>query len=166
MEPRHWSAAFWRTMHCAAYAYPTDGSASELQKAAYRNFFVSIGGVLPCDVCSRGYNSMMSAWGLRELDKALDSGELFGWTVRVHNHVNRKLKRSELNVAQARDELLQQVPAPSLAAATPQPTDPPMFYPVAVMSVSMCVGFLMAGAFAALVWLACRLTVAQLARRF
>ncbi len=91
MHPRAWSAATWRAMHAVALGYPNEG-ASELQKLAYRSFFVSLGSVLPCETCARGYSGMLSGGGLAALDRALDGGgyALFAWTVDVHNSVGAK----------------------------------------------------------------------------
>lgn len=155
MEPRHWSAAIWRTVHAVAHAYPSDGSADALSRAAYRNFFISLGGVLPCERCSRGYSRMMADWGVEALDRALESGKLFEWSVRVHNHVNLKLQRRQWTIEQARLALLsvpESVPESVPKAGQGQGQMPPVWYPVLVMSISLCVGFLMAAVAVAIMW--------------
>ena len=154
MEPRHWSAAVWRTVHAVAHAYPADGTADALSKAACRNFFVSLGVVLPCERCARGYGRMMADWGAAALDRALDDGKLFEWSVRVHNHVNRKLQRRQWTIEQARTALLSEQPMHA-KDSSPRRNDgpmPPVWYPVLVMSISLCVGFLMAALAACIAW--------------
>ena len=117
MHPSLWSAAVWRTMHCVALGYPGGGRASELQKAAYRNFFVSLAEVIPCATCSRGYGGMLAKGALPALDRALDhvgdgdgdGGEgnaLFKWTVDVHNAVGRRTGGKVWSVRRARAEIL------------------------------------------------------------
>ena len=115
MHPSLWSAAVWRTMHCVALGYPGGGRASELQKAAYRNFFVSLAEVIPCATCSRGYGGMLAKGALPALDRALDhvgvgdgdeGNALFKWTVDVHNAVGRRTGGKVWSVRRARAEIL------------------------------------------------------------
>ena len=146
-------------MHAVALGYP-DAGASELQKLAYRSFFVSLGSVLPCDTCARGYSGMLSGGGLAALDRALDSGAdaLFAWTVDVHNSVGAKAGgagsgggRRPWTVERARHAILgddgQGTSEASRASQAPPSTvggDAMVLYPTLVLSAALCIGFLAA----------------------
>lgn len=90
MDPRVWGPDFWRSIHLAALAYPTDPTPEEA--ATYRAFFISLGGVLPCPSCRVHYQQHLDKL---PIDPYLQPGpsapaptSLFAWTVAVHNEVN------------------------------------------------------------------------------
>ena len=87
--PATWGAHAWAMIHLAAATYPTRPTPAD--KSAYRAFYESLRGVLPCPGCRDGYAQI-----LKDLvpltDSALDDRmALFKWTVDVHNAVNAKL---------------------------------------------------------------------------
>jgi hypothetical protein len=86
-------------MHMIALNYPDRPSPSD--KLNYKLFFESLKDVLPCLACADNY-----AEHLQELpiDRYLDSaGNLFAWTVHVHNIVNESQGKRKVSVQEALD---------------------------------------------------------------
>ena len=102
MRPEAWGKALWQTMHAVALEYPRNPT--ELQKLAYRTFFVGLGDVIPCKSCAASYRRLLYKRGaLASLDSALEGGSktcanatspLFDWTVDIHNAVNAELGKA------------------------------------------------------------------------
>lgn len=159
MHPKLWSSAMWRTMHCVAYAYPENPT--DLDKAIYKSFFVNLGHVIPCDICSRGYTRLLlQEGGLAALDSALDTAALFEWTVDIHNSVQKSIvAKSEFRAWTAdevRSSILLLPPVLQQGQKEPPPPHPneqlQVFYPALVMSIALCIGFLVAIAATAAVY--------------
>ena len=166
-------------MHTVALGYPAE-SPSEMQKAAYRSFFVSLGSVLPCETCARGYSGMLAGGALAALDRALDAGSdaLFAWTVDVHNSVGLKSPKASSSaegppgrwsVERARRAILGDdgqgtgaLPRPPGARDDDEAPrgstvggDRLVMYPLLMLSAALCIGFVVAIAFlqaAAALW--------------
>lgn len=101
MNPEIWGSHGWKFIHSIAISYPE--KPSEEDKIKYKQFFISVGDVLPCESCQKHYkkNVVMS-----DLDKALTNNKtLFKWTVSLHNKVNRSLNKREFSVMEALNEL-------------------------------------------------------------
>lgn len=64
-DPRTWGRVTWQSMHCIADAYPEQPS--DADKAAYRNWFMSLQQVLPCRGCRDHFKeNLVQAGGLTE----------------------------------------------------------------------------------------------------
>lgn len=80
-----------------ALGYPE--SPSPIDKSTYKAYYDELWKVLPCGKCSVNYR--------RHLEELPIEGflgskmELFEWTVRLHNIVNRELRKPEYSVQQA-----------------------------------------------------------------
>lgn len=95
----HWGKYFWITIHVAALGFPDN--ATEQKRLDYKTFFTTIGSVLPCEKCRRNYS-----FHLEELPidfHLFDKHSLFGWTVQLHNIVNRSTGKREWSVEEAHD---------------------------------------------------------------
>lgn len=98
-SPKVWGRFFWTTLHISALGYPD--APSQQEAAAYRNFYVNFGKILPCKKCAANYDRHIASL---PIDKALASREaLFAWTVSLHNVVNREQKKSEWNLDYAKE---------------------------------------------------------------
>jgi hypothetical protein len=83
----------WRTIHVVALGYPQNPRPE--QKQAYRDFFASLRTVIPCAACAAGYADVLRR---HPVDDALSGpGDLFTWSVVVHNEVARKLGQPEMS---------------------------------------------------------------------
>ena len=97
MKPKIWGKHFWYTIHLAALGYPANPTFEE--KMAYKDFYTSIGKVLPCKKCTLNFARHMADMNL---DAHLHSKEqLFNWTVYFHNTVNKEIGKPQWNTEYA-----------------------------------------------------------------
>lgn len=94
MNTEVWGPAGWLFLHSVALGYP-----GPTARESYKQFFTSLGDVLPCPHCQNHYKDHINQG---ELDKALGSKQgLFEWSVDIHNKVNQSLGKRELTYLQA-----------------------------------------------------------------
>ena len=115
-EPAVWGPSTWRAIHYVALGYPLRPSASQSQ--SYRDFFQSLGSVLPCASCAANYQRHLRELPLTERDLR-GRLELFEWTVKLHNLVNTATGKRTWTV----DEALS-VYAPTSRQQRPTPERP------------------------------------------
>lgn len=85
-----WGRPGWTFLHSVAYGYPI--KPTEENKIKYKNFFVSLGDVLPCKYCRESYTKFITTENTALTDNDLVSRRTFtDWFYRVHNAVNKKL---------------------------------------------------------------------------
>jgi hypothetical protein len=85
LSPSVWGPFFWHTMHIVALSYPAEPSYAH--KRAAKDFFESLGHLVPCPKCREHYQQHLQKMPIGpHLDRRDD---LFRWTVNVHNEVNK-----------------------------------------------------------------------------
>jgi hypothetical protein len=90
MNPKIWGPHAWIFLHTITLGYPKNPT--EQDKETYKNFFLSLQGVLPCKKCNYYYKN-----NIRDLDitNHLDSKEsLVKWLISIHNKVNKENNKS------------------------------------------------------------------------
>lgn len=90
MHPRIWGRDMWRSIHYVALGFPVREPSPEVRQA-YMEFFVALGSVLPCVKCAKHYNEHLQSYPVES--SLVGRGELFRWTVDLHNAVNSSLGR-------------------------------------------------------------------------
>lgn len=81
-----WGSILWTTLEIVVAGYP-EKNVSPQMKSEYRNFFYSIGNVLPCDFCRNHYRQNMKKF---PIDPYLGSRrDLAQWLYALHNQVNK-----------------------------------------------------------------------------
>lgn len=95
MHPSVWGKYFWNTIHLAALGFPDNPTFED--KIAYKEFYASIGKVLPCVKCKANYARHFVEL---PIDPYLTGGKrkLFEWTVYFHNTVNKELGKLQWSV--------------------------------------------------------------------
>jgi hypothetical protein len=97
LPPTVWGPFFWHTIHIVALGYPKDPSYA--QKRAAKEFFESLGHLIPCPTCRDHYVVHMNKMPITpHLDRKED---LFRWTVELHNVVNQSLGKPIYTEAEA-----------------------------------------------------------------
>lgn len=97
MKPKVWGKHFWYTIHMAAMGYPENPTFED--KMAYKEFYQSIGKVLPCKKCTLNYARHFADMNI---DAHMHSRQqLFNWTVYFHNTVNKELGKPQWNTEYA-----------------------------------------------------------------
>jgi len=91
IPPSTWGPFFWHTMHIVALGYPNEPSYAE--KRAAKEFYESLLHLIPCPVCRVHYANHLKA---NPVSPSLDTRkDLFTWTVKIHNLVNKDLGKPE-----------------------------------------------------------------------
>ena len=97
IPPSTWGPFFWHTMHIVALGYPTQPSYAE--KRAAKEFFESFTHLIPCPTCKLHYAEHLKN---NPITRSLDTRkDLFGWTIKIHNLVNKDLGKPEYNETDA-----------------------------------------------------------------
>jgi hypothetical protein len=92
MQSITWGPSAWKFLHTVSFNYPD--SPSNQTKINHKNFYESMGSILPCKYCRDSYIIF-----LKELpiDDFLGSRKLLTkWLFRIHNKVNNKLRKQGL----------------------------------------------------------------------
>lgn len=91
ISPNVWGPILWTTMHLIALGYPKEPTFSE--KRAAKEFYESLTHLIPCPICKLHYQQHVID---NPLTPSLDSRhDLFQWTVKIHNLVNKELGKPE-----------------------------------------------------------------------
>lgn len=86
-----WGGPSWITNHSITFGYPVHPTDED--KNNYRNYFLSLGNVLPCRYCRESYNRFIREGDTALTDADLQSREtLTKWFYRLHETVNKKLE--------------------------------------------------------------------------
>ena len=92
LPPTVWGPLFWHTIHIVALGYPK--APTYAQKRAAKEFYESLGILIPCPVCREHYQTHLQKIPITpHLDRRED---LFKWTVQLHNEVNALLGKSRM----------------------------------------------------------------------
>jgi len=98
-----WGPNVWKSIHYIALGYPKTPTYED--KMNYKNFFLSVGPVLPCMKCSMNFKKHLDEL---PIDGYLENTDrLFAWTVKLHNLVNKENGKGEMSVAHAKEMLLE-----------------------------------------------------------
>ena len=91
IPPSTWGPFFWHTMHIVALGYPNEPTYAE--KRAAKEFFESFLHLIPCPICRIHYANHLKD---NPVSPSLDTRkDLFTWTVKIHNLVNKDLGKPE-----------------------------------------------------------------------
>lgn len=86
-----WGGPAWTFNHSITFGYPLEPT--EEQKLKYKNYFVSLGDVLPCRFCRDSYQKFITTGITALTDDVLKNREsLTRWFHNIHNAVNDKLE--------------------------------------------------------------------------
>lgn len=86
-----WGGPAWIFNHAITFGYPL--KPTDEQKQLYRNYFISLGDVLPCKYCRDSYKKFISSGKTKLTDDVLTNREtLTKWFYYIHEKVNAKLE--------------------------------------------------------------------------
>lgn len=98
-----WGGPGWTFNHSVTFGYPL--KPTDEDKIKYKNYFISLGDVLPCKYCRDSYQKFISTGDTALTDDVLENREsLTKWFYRVHEAVNNKL---EVTYAVTYDEVVE-----------------------------------------------------------
>lgn len=94
ISPKEWGNKFWDVMYYIALTYPT--YPTETVKQSAKNFYTSLGNLLPCQTCREHYTSIIHR---NPIDNSLESRyALTAWVVMINNKVNDRLGKKLVTV--------------------------------------------------------------------
>lgn len=99
ISPNVWGPSAWAFIHLTAIAEPDNFDRARL--AFYKQFFVLLQELLPCERCRIHLKQNMSK--LKDIEKIRTKRELFDWTTDIHNKVNEITKKKILSSDDAYD---------------------------------------------------------------
>lgn len=86
-----WGSPAWIFNHAITFGYPLEPTNE--QKQLYRNYFISLGDILPCRYCRDSYKKFISSGETELTDNVMTNREtLTKWFYKVHEAVNAKLE--------------------------------------------------------------------------
>ena len=93
MDPEIWGPQAWTFLHTITLNYPNNPSIYD--KQYYKNFFMSLQFILPCDWCCKNYKIHINKY---PIDKYLNSKkDLIKWLILIHNEVNKIFKKKTID---------------------------------------------------------------------
>jgi len=86
-----WGGPGWIFNHSVTFGYPLEPT--EEQKLKYKNYFISLGDVLPCKYCRESYEKFIATGETALTNDVMENRvTLTKWFYRVHEAVNAKLE--------------------------------------------------------------------------
>lgn len=85
ISPKSWGPHGWKFLHYISLSYPMDPTLK--QKEQYRDFFISVKNVLPCELCAKHYEENIKKIPLTS-EIMNDKNKLIKWVIDIHNLVN------------------------------------------------------------------------------
>jgi len=97
IDPNHYGPYFWATIHFICLGVPNN--LTEEQRRGFIDFFNNLHYVIPCASCGEHLKNNMAK--IKSIEEALESGNLFNWSVDLHNMVNVMLSKPEISYEDA-----------------------------------------------------------------
>lgn len=98
LSPIMWGNSIWACIHYIALGAPAH--LTQQDKQNYKNFYLMIGHVLPCQKCSHNFQKHLFEIPIDNYLSTKD--QLFEWTVKLHNLVNQEQNKPQWSVEQAK----------------------------------------------------------------
>lgn len=99
MEPTIWGPFMWFILHIITFNYPDEPTI--FIKESYRDFFISLKNVIPCDHCSKHYAKHIQNYPITpHLD---NKKKLIEWLIYIHNKVNISLGKRTYTINEVLD---------------------------------------------------------------
>jgi hypothetical protein len=123
MKPEIWGPHFWYMLHTISFAYPIQPT--EFHKTAYREFYMTIKDVLPCETCRRHYKTYIITYPITPY---LDSrAELIKWVIQIHNFVNHRLGKRIFTIGEVLNIYRNLTPHPPFSPKDTDPYEAPVY---------------------------------------
>ena len=89
MNVNKWGPGGWDFLHSITFNYPLEDEVESVHLENYRDFFKSLGNMLPCKYCRESY---LIYYKYIPIDKFLDSREgVVYWLYKIHELINEKI---------------------------------------------------------------------------
>jgi hypothetical protein len=88
VSPKYWGHSGWIFLHCIANCFPDNANAETKNK--YRDFFLAMDTILPCDICKANYAKHLAKFPMN-YDVLSSKKHLNRWLLNIHNAVLHEL---------------------------------------------------------------------------
>ena len=93
MDPEIWGPHAWIFLHTVTLNYPNNPTMYDKQH--YKNFFINLHHILPCDWCSKNYIHHLQKY---PIDNYLNTKKnLVQWLIHIHNEINKIFNKNTIN---------------------------------------------------------------------
>lgn len=99
LTPNVWGKYFWTTFHISALGFPDQPTDTDREE--YKSYYMNFGNGLPCPKCKNNYSSHFKEFPIEFF--LYGKSELFDWTVKLHNIVNKEQNKKEWTFDEAWD---------------------------------------------------------------
>ena len=96
MDPEIWGPHAWIFLHSITLNYPNNPTMYDKQH--YKNFFINLHHILPCEWCSKNYIHHLQKY---PIDNYLNTKKnLVQWLINIHNEINIIFKKKTINYSE------------------------------------------------------------------
>lgn len=81
-KPSFWGPSLWKIIHCVAMTAPSP--MHKQNQKEYKEFFKSLGNVIPCSICKNHYQEYIKNHPVNVSSRK----QMVIWTLSLHNHIN------------------------------------------------------------------------------
>jgi len=93
MDPDVWGPPTWIFLHTVTLNYPNNPTMYD--KKYYKNFFINLHYILPCEWCSKNYKQHLLKY---PIDNYLNTKKnLVQWLINIHNEVNKIFNKNTID---------------------------------------------------------------------
>ena len=93
MDPEIWGPPAWIFLHSITLNYPNNPTIYD--KQYYKNFFINLHHILPCEWCSKNYIHHLKKY---PIDNYLNTKKnLVQWLINVHNEINKIFNKKTID---------------------------------------------------------------------
>jgi len=93
MDPDIWGPPTWIFLHTVTLNYPNNPTMYD--KKYYKNFFINLHYILPCEWCSKNYKQHLLKY---PIDNYLNTKKnLVQWLINIHNEVNKIFNKNTID---------------------------------------------------------------------
>jgi hypothetical protein len=104
-DPKLWGPKAWSLFNYIVLSY--SDLPNELEKTNMKNFFTSVGHVLPCNLCKQHYSETLIKYPIDDTVLASKSS-LVKWLINIHNEVNISNGKAVLTHEEGLKQMLEQ----------------------------------------------------------
>lgn len=97
--PETWGPHIWKALHYVSIGYPENPT--EGQKQKYKEFYLLLQDVLPCQLCREHYSENLKKAPLTN-DILSDREKLIKWVIDIHNIVNEMNGKNKMRYQEAK----------------------------------------------------------------
>lgn len=103
LDTKKWGPHLWKALHAISFGYPEKPSVGS--RRYYHEFFSGIKNVIPCAPCRAHYAKIITRTECKISNRVFQNREtLTRWLVKVHNNVNRRVKKPCVSYRQVVDQ--------------------------------------------------------------